>query len=113
MTNAPLGGLKLVAELRFSADVAERQWTPRAETTKEARQLGQPRERGKRIVLILTRKVGESIMIGEAVEVKVLGLRAGQVKIGIEAPRDLRVHREEIFERIRAEQENENQVVNE
>jgi len=56
-------------------------------------------------VLILTRKVGESIMIGESVEVKVLGLRAGQIKIGIEAPKDLKVHREEIYERIRMEQE--------
>ena len=51
-------------------------------------------------MLILTRKVGESIMIGDSVEVKVLGLRAGQIKIGIEAPqgpqgpprRDLRAH---------------------
>ncbi len=64
-------------------------------------------------MLILTRKVGESIMIGESVEVKVLGLRAGQVKIGIEAPKDLRVHREEIFNRIRAEQESERRAVNE
>ena len=64
-------------------------------------------------MLILTRKVGESIMIGESVEVKVLGLRAGQVKIGIEAPKDLRVHREEIFDRIRAEQESKSRAVNE
>jgi carbon storage regulator len=70
-------------------------------------------ERGKRIVLILTRKVGESIMIGDSVEVKVLGLRAGQIKLGIEAPKDLKVHREEIFERIRAEQERERQAANE
>lgn len=62
-------------------------------------------------MLILTRKVGESIMIGESVEVKVLGLRAGQIKIGIEAPRDLEVHREEIYERIRAEQESERKAV--
>jgi carbon storage regulator len=64
-------------------------------------------------VLILTRKVGESIMIGETVEVKVLGLRAGQVKIGIEAPKDLKVHREEIYQRIRDEQESSRQVTNE
>jgi carbon storage regulator len=61
-------------------------------------------------VLILTRKVGESIMIGESVEVKVLGMRGGQVKIGIEAPKDLKVHREEIYQRIRAEQESERQA---
>jgi carbon storage regulator len=70
-------------------------------------------ERGKRIVLILTRKVGESIMIGESVEVKVLGLRAGQIKLGIEAPKDLKVHREEIYERIRAEEESKSQAANE
>jgi carbon storage regulator len=64
-------------------------------------------------VLILTRKVGESIMIGESVEVKVLGLRAGQIKLGIEAPKDLKVHREEIYERIRAEEESKRQASNE
>lgn len=64
-------------------------------------------------MLILTRKVGESIMIGDSVEVKVLGLRGGQIKIGIEAPKDLKVHREEIYERIQAEQEDERQAVNE
>ncbi len=63
-------------------------------------------------MLILTRKVGESIMIGDSVEVKVLGLRAGQIKLGIEAPKDLKVHREEIYERIRAEQEEESRAAN-
>ena len=64
-------------------------------------------------MLILTRKVGESIMIGDSVEVKVLGVRAGQIKIGIEAPKELKVHREEIYERIRAEKESERQAANE
>lgn len=64
-------------------------------------------------MLILTRKVGESIMIGESVEVKVLGLRAGQIKLGIEAPKDLKVHREEIYDRIRAEEESKRQASNE
>jgi len=64
-------------------------------------------------VLILTRKVGESIMIGESVEVKILGLRAGQIKIGIDAPRDLEVHRQEIYERIRAERDDKCQAGNE
>ncbi len=64
-------------------------------------------------MLILTRKVGESIMIGDSVEVKILGLRAGQVKIGIEAPKDLKVHREEIYDRIRAEEEGKRQAANE
>lgn len=53
-------------------------------------------------MLILTRKVGESIIIGDSVTVKVLGMRAGQIKIGIEAPRDLAIHREEVYERIHA-----------
>ena len=64
-------------------------------------------------MLILTRKVGESIMIGDSVEVKVLGLRAGQIKLGIDAPKDLQVHREEIYERIRAEEESKRQASNE
>ena len=54
-------------------------------------------------MLILTRKVGELIMIGDDIMVKVLGVRSGQVKIGIEAPKDLPVHRHEIYERIQAE----------
>lgn len=54
-------------------------------------------------------------MIGDSVEVKVLGIRAGQIKLGIEAPKDLKVHREEIYERINSEDENEDdrQAVNE
>lgn len=59
-------------------------------------------------MLILTRKVGEVIMIGEDIVVKVLGVRSGQVKIGIEAPRELPVHRHEIFERIKAEGSSQN-----
>jgi carbon storage regulator len=59
-------------------------------------------------MLILTRRTGESIMIGDSVEVKVLGIRSGQVKIGVEAPKDMPVHREEIFNRIR-EEEGQNQ----
>lgn len=56
-------------------------------------------------MLILTRKIGELIMIGDSIMVKVLGVRSGQVKIGIEAPKDLPVHRHEIYERIKAEHE--------
>jgi len=60
------------------------------------------------LMLILTRKVGEIIMIGDDIVVKVLGVRSGQVKIGIEAPRELPVHRHEIFERIKSESDAEN-----
>jgi len=55
-------------------------------------------------MLILTRKVGELIMIGDSVVVKVLGVRSGQVKIGVQAPKELPVHRHEIYERIHAEE---------
>jgi carbon storage regulator len=51
-------------------------------------------------MLILTRRFGESLMIGDVVKVTVLGVKRGQVSIGITAPREVAVHREEIFERI-------------
>ncbi|MCP4723550.1 MAG: carbon storage regulator CsrA [bacterium] len=51
-------------------------------------------------MLILTRKVGESINIGNDIKVTVVSLEGGQVRLGIEAPRDVIVHREEIFNKI-------------
>ncbi len=54
-------------------------------------------------MLILTRRVGEAVMIGNEVTITVLGVKGNQVRIGINAPRDVAVHREEIFERIRRE----------
>jgi carbon storage regulator len=51
-------------------------------------------------MLILTRRVGESVMIGEDVAVTVLGVKGNQVRIGISAPKEVTVHREEIFKRI-------------
>ena len=51
-------------------------------------------------MLILTRRQGESVMIGEGVVVTVLEVRGNQVRLGIEAPKDVQVHREEIYERI-------------
>jgi carbon storage regulator len=54
-------------------------------------------------VLILTRRVGETIKIGDQVTVTVLGVNGNQVRIGISAPKDIEVHREEVFERIRNE----------
>jgi carbon storage regulator len=55
-------------------------------------------------MLILTRRGGESVKIGDDVTVTVLGVRGMQVRIGVSAPRDMPVHREEIYERIRSEQ---------
>ena len=51
-------------------------------------------------MLILTRRVGETLMIGDSVTVTVLGVKGNQVRVGITAPKDVAVHREEIFQRI-------------
>lgn len=54
-------------------------------------------------MLILSRKTGEAIHVGDSVTVTVLGVARGQVKLGIDAPRELTVHREEVYLRIQAE----------
>ena len=54
-------------------------------------------------MLILTRRVGETVMIGDEVTVTVLGVKGNQVRVGINAPKHVAVHREEIFERIKSE----------
>ncbi len=54
-------------------------------------------------MLILTRRAGETVMIGSDVTITVLGVKGNQVRIGINAPKDVAVHREEIFERIQSE----------
>jgi len=55
-------------------------------------------------MLILTRRVGETLMIGDEVTVTVLGVKGNQVRIGVNAPQEVSVHREEIYDKIKKEQ---------
>lgn len=57
-------------------------------------------------MLILTRRVGETVMIGDDVTVTVLGVKGNQVRLGVNAPRNVAVHREEIYNRISEEESN-------
>lgn len=54
-------------------------------------------------MLILTRRVGERLMVGDDITITVMGVKGNQVRIGVHAPAEVSVHREEIFERIQAE----------
>ncbi|PQA42611.1 carbon storage regulator CsrA [Amnimonas aquatica] len=56
-------------------------------------------------MLILTRRVGETLMVGDEVTVTVLGVKGNQVRIGVNAPKDVAVHREEIYQRIQQEKD--------
>jgi carbon storage regulator len=59
---------------------------------------------GDKRMLILTRRVGESVMIGDNITVTVLAVRGNQVRIGVDAPKEVTVHREEIYERVKREE---------
>lgn len=56
-------------------------------------------------MLILTRRVGETLVIGDDVTITVLGVRGNQVRVGVNAPKDVGVHREEIYQRIQDEKD--------
>ncbi|TED30232.1 carbon storage regulator CsrA [Pseudomonas aeruginosa] len=58
-------------------------------------------------MLILTRRVGETLMVGDDVAVTVLGVKGNQVRIGVNAPKEVAVHREEIYQRIQKEKDQE------
>ena len=62
---------------------------------------------GRSIMLILTRRIGETIIVGDSVKMTVLGIKGNQVRIGVDAPKNLAVHREEIFLRIQKEKDDE------
>lgn len=60
-------------------------------------------------MLILTRRIGETLVIGDNVKISILGVRGQQVRIGIDAPRNVSVHREEIYNRIKDNDDHESQ----
>ncbi|EMB3081285.1 carbon storage regulator CsrA [Providencia rettgeri] len=57
-------------------------------------------------MLILTRRINEEVMIGDDIKIRILGVKGNQVRIGIAAPEDVSVHREEIYQRVLAEKSN-------
>lgn len=65
--------------------------------------MGSPANLKERHMLILTRRIKETLCIGDDIRITVLGVQGNQVRIGIDAPKDVEIHREEIYDRIQAE----------
>lgn len=61
-------------------------------------------------MLILTRRIGETLMVGDEVTITVLGVKGNQVRLGVNAPRDVAVHREEIYDKIQSEKSQDPEV---
>ncbi len=61
-------------------------------------------------MLILTRRIGEAVKIGDTIDVMILGVKGNQVRIGVNAPKDVPVHREEVYSRIKEEQRQQNNL---
>ena len=69
------------------------------------------RNLGRQIMLVLTRKIGEKVMIGDDVSVTILGLFGNHVRLGVDAPKSVEIHREEIYVKIQNEEDNESTAV--